>query len=63
MIETARALNPTIQTVVRTHSETEAALLRGERAGQVFIGEQELARGMTAFVLASLEKDAGKPPH
>ncbi|MFA9218495.1 MAG: YbaL family putative K(+) efflux transporter [Sphingomonadaceae bacterium] len=51
MIETARALNPTIQTVVRTHSDEEAELLRGERAGQVFIGEQELAKGMGEFVL------------
>jgi len=55
MIETARALNPAIGTVVRTHSEEEAELLRSERAGQVFIGEQELAQGMTQFVLASLE--------
>jgi CPA2 family monovalent cation:H+ antiporter-2 len=51
MIETARALNPAIQTVVRTHSDAEADLLRGERAGQVFIGEEELAKGMTGFVL------------
>jgi CPA2 family monovalent cation:H+ antiporter-2 len=55
MIATARALNPDIGTVVRTHSEEEAELLRGERAGQVFIGEQELAHGMTQFVLARLE--------
>lgn len=47
MIETARALNPSIQTVVRTHSESEAVLLRQEKVGKVFLGEHELAIGMT----------------
>jgi CPA2 family monovalent cation:H+ antiporter-2 len=56
MIETARALNPNIKTVVRTHSDEEAELLRNERAGEIFMGEQELAKGMTTYVLASLEK-------
>ena len=51
MVETARALNPTIKTVVRTHSEEEAELLSKERAGKIFIGEHELANGMAEFVL------------
>ena len=51
MIEIARALNPGIETVVRTHSDEEAALLRSENAGTVFIGEHELALGMTRHVL------------
>ena len=59
MIETARALNPNIKTVVRTHSDEEAELLRGERAGQVFIGEQELAKGMTEFVADSYKQRSG----
>ena len=63
MIETARALNPNIKTVVRTHSDEEAELLRGERAGEVFIGEQELAKGMTEFVLANLAKGGSHPGH
>jgi len=63
MIETARALNPNIKTVVRTHSDEEAELLRGERAGEVFIGEQELAKGMTEFVLANLKKNGGHHAH
>ncbi|MRW91142.1 Kef family K(+) transporter [Duganella sp. FT80W] len=54
MIETARALNPNIKTVVRTHNDAEAELLRSERAGEIFMGEQELAKGMTAYVLSSL---------
>ncbi len=51
MIEIARTLNPDIETVVRTHSDEEAALLRAENAGEVFIGEHELALGMTRHVL------------
>jgi CPA2 family monovalent cation:H+ antiporter-2 len=51
MVETARALNPGIKTVVRTHSEEEAELLSKERAGKIFIGEHELANGMAEFVL------------
>jgi CPA2 family monovalent cation:H+ antiporter-2 len=51
MIEIARALNPGIETVVRTHSDEEAALLRSENAGIVFIGEHELALGMGRYVL------------
>jgi CPA2 family monovalent cation:H+ antiporter-2 len=63
MIETARALNPNIKTVVRTHSDEEAELLRSERAGEVFMGEQELAKGMTEYVLANLKKDSGHHAH
>jgi len=54
MIETARALNPGIDTVVRTHSEEEAELLRKENAGRVFMGEHELAQGMSGFILERL---------
>ena len=45
MIEIARILNPSIDTVVRTHSEEEAELFRQEGVGKVFMGEHELARG------------------
>jgi CPA2 family monovalent cation:H+ antiporter-2 len=51
MIETARLLNPGIETVVRTHSEEEAGLLEEEQAGKVFLGEHELALAMTRHVL------------
>lgn len=53
MIETARMLNPPIKIVVRTHNEEEAALLRKESGGMVFIGEHELALSMTRHVLKS----------
>ncbi len=51
MIASARALNPTIETVVRTHSEAEAKLLASENAGRIFLGEHELAQSMTRHVL------------
>ena len=51
MIEIARTVNPRIETIVRTHSEEEAALLEKETAGKVFLGEHELARSMIQFVL------------
>ena len=37
--------------MVRTHSDEEAELLRREHADQVFMGEHELALGMTRHVL------------
>jgi len=56
MIETARALNPDIKIAVRTHNEEEAALLRSERAGVIFIGEQELAKSMAAHIAGEIGK-------
>ena len=59
MIEIARTLNPGILTIVRTHSEEEAALLRKEKAGQVFMGEHELAKGMARYLLERLKEKQG----
>lgn len=59
MIEIARALNPAIATVVRTHSEEESELLRQENVGKIFMGEHELAAGMTRHILDTLEKGHG----
>ncbi|MGY8525486.1 YbaL family putative K(+) efflux transporter [Paracidovorax citrulli] len=58
MVETARTLNPGICIAVRTHSEEEAALLRRDRIGEVFLGEQELAASMTTHVLQCLRQAA-----
>jgi CPA2 family monovalent cation:H+ antiporter-2 len=55
MIETAKILNPAIRCVVRTHNAEEAALLRTDTGGTVFLGEQELAGSMTRYVLATLK--------
>jgi len=41
--------------VVRAHSDDEANLLRKERAAEVFMGEHELALGMTRHVIERLE--------
>ena len=58
MIATARALNPRIKTVVRTHSEAEARLMAEEDQDQVkdeqvavFLSEKELARAMVRHVV------------
>ncbi|MFO1206656.1 MAG: NAD(P)-binding protein [Burkholderiales bacterium] len=50
MIKTARTLNPDVVTVVRTHNEEEATLLKSETE-RVFFGEEELAKGMIRHVL------------
>jgi len=60
MLETARALNPGIRTVLRSHSESEAALLRREQAVEVFVGEQVLAGTMAARVSDLLREDQSK---
>jgi monovalent cation:H+ antiporter-2, CPA2 family len=51
MIETARALNPAIQVILRSHSEEEAKLLQQESAAEVFLGEETLAVAMAGRVL------------
>ena len=48
MVETAKTLNPKVEILLRTHNDEEAALLRRENLGLVFMGEHELARAMTA---------------
>lgn len=52
MVEIARTLNPEIGVVLRTHSEEEAQLLRDDNLGTVFLGENELAKGMTNHILS-----------
>jgi CPA2 family monovalent cation:H+ antiporter-2 len=52
--ELARTINPRVHTVVRTHSDEEADFLRSEHADTVFMGEHELALGMTRHVLERL---------
>jgi CPA2 family monovalent cation:H+ antiporter-2 len=54
MLDTARRLNPDIETVVRTHTDAEAKLLRDDGVDGVFMGEAELARGMARHTLRRL---------
>ena len=61
VVEIARTLNPSIEVVVRTHNEEEAALLQNEHIGTVFLGEQELALGMTRHVLRRRGVDVPGP--
>lgn len=56
VVDIARTLNPAIEIVLRTHSEEEAVLLERENLGTVFMGEDELAKGMTRHVLARMGK-------
>jgi CPA2 family monovalent cation:H+ antiporter-2 len=56
ILDIARRLKPDIETVVRTHSDEEADLLRRERATAVFMGEHELARGMIRDVLERTQR-------
>ncbi|TFZ02346.1 Kef family K(+) transporter [Ramlibacter henchirensis] len=51
MARNARLLNPGIEIVVRSHNEEEARRLQEELAGTVFLGEQELARSMSRYVV------------
>jgi monovalent cation:H+ antiporter-2, CPA2 family len=51
MVETAKLLQPSIKIVVRTDSESEFNFLKEENIGQIFYGKEELANGMTKFIL------------
>ncbi|NMG32453.1 YbaL family putative K(+) efflux transporter [Aromatoleum evansii] len=59
MVATARALNPAIEIVLRTHSEDDSRLLSNEGIGTIFYGEEELAKGMTGHVLERFIPHAG----
>lgn len=51
MADTARTLNPDIEIVVRIHDDDAARLLRSEKIGTIFYGEEELANSMSQHVL------------
>ncbi|CAN5402331.1 cation:proton antiporter [soil metagenome] len=54
MVETARALNPGIEVVMRSHNEDEATMFERDNVGKVFVGERELAHGMAQHVVARM---------
>ena len=58
--EIARTLKPNVKTVVRTHSDEEADLLRKDNAGEVFVGEHELAQAMTRHVMEQMTLGASR---
>jgi len=51
MAEASRMLNPDIEIVVRSQSDEESRLLRGEGIGIVFHEEEELAKSMSNHVV------------
>jgi CPA2 family monovalent cation:H+ antiporter-2 len=51
MVGIARKLNPRIEIVLRTHDEDEARLFERDALGKVFVGERELAFGITRHIL------------
>jgi CPA2 family monovalent cation:H+ antiporter-2 len=51
MVQTARALNPSIEILLRSHSDAEGAMLVREGLGTVYMGEHELARAMIQHIL------------
>ncbi len=51
VLETARGLNPSIETVVRTHSDREADYLSDSGVGLAVMGEREIAIGISRFAL------------
>jgi monovalent cation:H+ antiporter-2, CPA2 family len=54
MIRVARELNPDIEIVARTHSESERGHLESLGVSRAVVGERELALGMTRYALRNL---------
>ncbi|WP_250459381.1 YbaL family putative K(+) efflux transporter [Microbulbifer litoralis] len=57
MVEIARMLRPGIRTLVRAHSDEDAAMLRREQVGEVLMGEHELALSMSRHAMEYLDGD------
>ncbi|HWN71579.1 MAG TPA: cation:proton antiporter, partial [Haliangium sp.] len=57
IIELARSVNPTIDTVARTHSESEQRYLERHGVGRALVGEHELALGLAHYTLLSMGRD------
>jgi CPA2 family monovalent cation:H+ antiporter-2 len=54
IVEIAREQNPTIEIVVRTHSDEEIVALQALGASRIVMGEKELARGLLEHSLRGL---------
>lgn len=51
IIDVARRLNPSIEVAIRTEDEMETHLLKQEIDGAFFFSENELAKGMSRYIL------------
>lgn len=60
MVEIARKLNPSIETVARTHTDEETDFLKRDGIDRVFMGENELALSMTRHILECRQGGAEK---
>jgi monovalent cation:H+ antiporter-2, CPA2 family len=61
-IELARRIQPEIDIVVRTHSDSEREYLEGKNVGRAVMGEHELAEAMARYALERLGT-AAAPQH
>jgi len=57
IIKTAKALNPCITSLIRTHNEGDAQLLEEENMGKVFLSENEVAMAMARHIVDAFEKE------
>ncbi|MEO6186039.1 MAG: NAD-binding protein [Steroidobacteraceae bacterium] len=57
-VQKARAINPTIVIIVRTHTEADRTALGADGADHVVMGERELARSMLRQTLVCLHVPA-----
>jgi len=60
ILQIARAANPGIDTLVRTHSEEELHFLESQNVGLAILSEQELALGMMGYALRSMGLSQGE---
>lgn len=60
LVEAAKAANPNIYVVARAHSAEAVAYLKGLGADVVLMGEEELARGMSAVIEPSSTNVEGR---
>ncbi|MGE5515649.1 MAG: YbaL family putative K(+) efflux transporter [Bacteroidota bacterium] len=51
VVEQARAINPALSIIARAHFDAEVEHLNGKGADEVIMGEREIARGISAWLL------------
>jgi len=62
MTDVAKKLNSKIEIVLLSHDEDEAILFEKEALGKVFVGEHELALGMTRYILERMDVHSSDQP-
>ena len=61
VVEQARAINPNLPIIARSHSDDETAHLKKHGATEVVMGEHEIAKAMVADACARFGKSADVP--